>query len=135
MDGSDTLVHVYVLVAVHLLWDPDEHDHHNMWNPMLGLLCHVQVCVFMESYFDEVVLERTALSCHFAHDLLCEEANSTTVHFRGSLSRHHSPFGVPVQAILCDCRESSRIKIWHLFLLPVNGQVFAGTYPDFSFSR
>ena len=29
--------------------DPDEHDEHNMWNPMLGLFCHVHVGVFMEA--------------------------------------------------------------------------------------
>ena len=62
-----------------------------MWNPMLGLFSHVQVGVFMESYFDEVVVE-------------------------GS----HSP--VTLHSILA-------------LLLPVNGQVFEGTYPDFSFSR
>ena len=36
--------------------DPDESDEHHMWNPMLGLFSHVQIGVFMESYFDEVVL-------------------------------------------------------------------------------
>ena len=45
-----------------------------MRNPMLGLFCHVQVGVFLESYFDEVVLGRIALSCHFTLDLLCDKA-------------------------------------------------------------
>ena len=45
-----------------------------MWNPTLGLFCHVQVGVIMESESDEVVLERIALSCHFALDSECEKA-------------------------------------------------------------
>ena len=46
--------------------DPDEYDEHNMWNPMLGLFCHEHFCAFMEAYFGDVGLERSALSCHFA---------------------------------------------------------------------
>ena len=50
----------------------------NMMNTTCGtlywtFLCHVQVGVFLESYFDEVVLGRIALSCHFALDILCDE--------------------------------------------------------------
>ena len=56
--------------------DPDEDDEHNMWNPMLGLFCHVQVGVFVESFFNEVVLGRSALSFHFALDLPCDKAES-----------------------------------------------------------
>ena len=65
MDGSDTSstsAGSFLCTS----WDPDEYDHHNMWNPMLKLFCHVQVGVFMESYSDEIVLGRIALSCHFA---------------------------------------------------------------------
>ena len=40
---------------------PDEHDGHNMWNPMLGLFCHEQVGSRMEAYFEEVDLVRISL--------------------------------------------------------------------------
>ena len=36
--------------------------------------CHEHVGAFMEAYFDDVVLGRIALSCHFALDLLCDKA-------------------------------------------------------------
>ena len=52
----------------------------NMWNLMLGLFCHEHDGSFMESCFDEVVLERIAISCHFALDLLC-----------GKTELHYSP--------------------------------------------
>ena len=45
--------------------NPNEYDEHNIWNPTLGIFCHVQVGVFMEAYVDEVDLGRNALSCHF----------------------------------------------------------------------
>ena len=55
--------------------DPDEYDEHKMWNLMLGLVfCHEHVGSFMESYFDEIVLGRIALSGHFALELLCDKA-------------------------------------------------------------
>ena len=44
--------------------DPDEYDEHIMWNPMLGLFCHVQVGVFMEAYF-EMGKNRAFLSFFF----------------------------------------------------------------------
>ena len=40
-----------------------------------GLLCHVQVGVLMESCFDDAVLERIELSCHFALDPLSDKAD------------------------------------------------------------
>ena len=73
MDGSDTSS-TFSCSSLCTSWDPDEYDEHIMRNPMLGLFCHVQVGVLMESYFDEVVLTRIALSCHFSIDLLCEKA-------------------------------------------------------------
>ena len=80
MDGSDTSS-TFTCSSLCTSWDPDENDHHNMWNPMLGLFCHVQVGVLVESYFD-VVLERIALSCHFAPDLPCEKSRTLlSVHF------------------------------------------------------
>ena len=53
--------------------DPDEHDGHNIWNPMSELLCHAHTGVFMEALFGEDDLGRIALSCHFALDILCDK--------------------------------------------------------------
>ena len=50
--------------------DSDAHDGHNIWNPMLELPGHAHIGVFM--LFDEEDLGRTALSCHFALDILCD---------------------------------------------------------------
>ena len=54
--------------------DPDEYDEHNMWKNTMRFFCHEHIGSFMESYFDEVVLGRIALSCHFALDLLRDKA-------------------------------------------------------------
>ena len=54
--------------------DSDEYDEHNMWNPMFNLICLEYVGAVMESYLDEAVLGRIALSCHFALDFLCDKA-------------------------------------------------------------
>ena len=55
--------------------DFDGYDEHNMWNPLLNLLCREYVGTVMESYLDEAVLGRITLSCHFALDLLlCDKA-------------------------------------------------------------
>ena len=51
-----------------------DYDEHNMWNPML-FFCHDFVGTDVESYFDEIVWGRIALSCHFALDLLCDKAD------------------------------------------------------------
>ena len=51
---------------------PDDYDEHNMWNPMLGLFCHVHVGAIMELYLDEADLVKITLSFHFALDVLCE---------------------------------------------------------------
>ena len=69
MDVSDTSS-TFTCSSLCTSWDPDEHDEPNMWNPTLGLFCHVQVGVFTESYSYEVCLERIALSSHFAFDFL-----------------------------------------------------------------
>ena len=55
--------------------DSGDYYEHNVWNPMLGLLCDVQVSVLVESCFDEAVLGRIVLSCHCALDLLCDKAD------------------------------------------------------------
>ena len=55
------------------LSDPDEYDEHNIWNPMLELLCHAHIGVFMEALVDEEDLGRIAFSCHFALDILCDK--------------------------------------------------------------
>ena len=44
----------------------------SIWNPMLELLCHAHIGVFMEALFDEEDLRRIAHSCHFALDILCD---------------------------------------------------------------
>ena len=62
--------------------DSDEYDEHNMWNHMLCLSCYEYGCAVMESYLDEAVLKRIALSCHFALDLLCDKAEE---HYRPML--------------------------------------------------
>ena len=48
--------------------DSVDYDEHNSWNPMLELLCHAHIGVFMEALFDEEEMGRIALSCHFALD-------------------------------------------------------------------
>ena len=53
--------------------NPDEHDEHNMWNPTLGLFCHVNIGVMMVEVLDDDSLGRIALSCHFALEILCSE--------------------------------------------------------------
>ena len=53
--------------------DPDEYDGHNIWNPMLELLCRAHIGVFMEELFGEEDLVRIALSCHLALDILSDE--------------------------------------------------------------
>ena len=69
--------------------DPGECDEHNMWNPMLGLFCHVHVGVFTEAYFGEVDMGRIAFCCHFSLDVLCDKAE---VHRPDERSiRHHCP--------------------------------------------
>ena len=67
MDGSDTSSTLTSLSS-------DELGEHNIWNPMLGLLRHAHVGVSMEALLDDKDLGRIALSCHFALDVLCDEA-------------------------------------------------------------
>ena len=42
-----------------------------MWNPLLELLFLEQANGFVASYLVEIDVATTALSCHFALDLLC----------------------------------------------------------------
>ena len=80
MDGSDTS-------SIFTSSDSGDFNEHNIWNPVLELLFHVQVGAFMEEYVDEVDLLRIALSCHFALDVLCDKAEG---HCRDKCSiRHH----------------------------------------------
>ena len=62
--------------------DSDEYDEHNMWNHTLKLLRQEHVVTGMESYLDEAVLGRTALSCRFALALQCDKAE---LHYRPML--------------------------------------------------
>ena len=52
----------------------DEIFAHNICNPMLELLLHVQIGGILELFVDEIDLTRIALSCHFAADFLCNKA-------------------------------------------------------------
>ena len=47
---------------------------HNVWNPMMELLFHVQIGGIFELFVEEIDLARNELSCHFALDLLCDKA-------------------------------------------------------------
>ena len=74
-------------------WDLVDFNEHNIWNPVLELLFHVQIGTFMESHFDDVDLGRIALSCHFALDVLSDKA---VVRCPGECSsRHHWPWCEP----------------------------------------
>ena len=64
MDGSDTSS-TFTWSSLCTSWDPDEYDEHNKWNLMLGLLSCASWRIYGESYLDEVVLGRIALSCLF----------------------------------------------------------------------
>ena len=44
---------------------------HNMWNSILELLFHEQNSGAFEPFVDEIYVSMIALSCHFAHDVLC----------------------------------------------------------------
>ena len=50
----------------------DEILAHDIWNPLIELFFHVQICGIFEPFVDEIELARIALSCHFALDLLCD---------------------------------------------------------------
>ena len=56
--------------------ESNEYHEHNMWNPILELLCHAHIGVCMEAYLDEVDMGRIALSCHFTLDVLCDKTSS-----------------------------------------------------------
>ena len=62
---------------------------HNVWNPMMELLVHVQICGIFEIYIDEFDLARIALSCHFALEQLCDKADTHDSAER--LTWHHCP--------------------------------------------
>ena len=66
MEGSDAS-------SVSTSSDSVDFVEHNIWNPMLELLFHVQVGGIFEIYVEELDLARIALSCHFALDLLCDK--------------------------------------------------------------
>ena len=44
---------------------------HNMWDPLMELVFHVQISRAFEPFDDEVDLAKIAVSCHFALDVLC----------------------------------------------------------------
>ena len=56
--------------------DSDDPAEHNMWNPMLELFCHAEIGILMVALADEMVLAITALSCHFALDILCDKSET-----------------------------------------------------------
>ena len=51
--------------------DPDEYDEHNMWNPTLGLFCHVDIGVINSEVLDDDSMGKIEMSCHFAVDIQC----------------------------------------------------------------
>ena len=51
-------------------------NEHNMWNPLLGLFCNMQIGLCMESLADEVSTTRIAPSCHLTLDSLCDKSNN-----------------------------------------------------------
>ena len=93
--------------------EPDSLSHYNecplFYNfsvePSLNLLCHDYVGTVMESYLDEAVLGRIALSCHFALDLLCDKAE---FHYRQCSDSD----------VMSDWDQSGSILIWALDALP-----------------
>ena len=54
----------------------DELFAHNIRNPTMELLFHVQIGGIVELFVDEIDLARIALSCYFALDLLCDKAGA-----------------------------------------------------------
>ena len=58
----------------------DEGFEHNIWNSFMELPFHVQIGGIFELFADEIDLARTALSCHFAVDLLCDKEGPTIPH-------------------------------------------------------
>ena len=53
--------------------DPDDYDGRTNWNPILELLCHAHIGVFMEARFDVEDLGTIALFRHFGLDILCDK--------------------------------------------------------------
>ena len=56
-----------------------EHHEHNVWNSMLDALCHFEVGVVLGALFDDVVMGRITLVCHFSWDLFCDKTSSLPV--------------------------------------------------------
>ena len=99
MDNGGGWHFVYLLPAHRCLplLDPGDNDDHNMWNPMLGLLCHVQAGALKDSYLDEDVLVRIAFSCHFSLDPLSDKAD---VHRAEARHGANAPKCEPPQVLL-----------------------------------
>ena len=51
----------------------DDYSKHNMWNPLLELLFLKHVNDIFDPYLVNLDLAQIALSCHFAHNLLCSK--------------------------------------------------------------
>ena len=51
----------------------DESFEDNMWNPLIELLCYVQIGGIFKHFVDETDLVRIVVCCHFARDLLCDK--------------------------------------------------------------
>ena len=50
--------------------------YHDIWNPMIEMLFHVQiVCIYLR-FVDEIDLARIALSCHIVLEFLCYKAGT-----------------------------------------------------------
>ena len=85
---------------------------HNMWNPLLELLRHVQIGMRMETFVDEVATARVALSCHFALDLLCDKSDSCWFHQKRLLRKLSlSDTFVPAQTFSVDELFGTRLVL------------------------
>ena len=51
----------------------DEDDKHNAWNLSLEVAEQSRSGTRVDSFFEDMELARTALSCHLSMDLLCQE--------------------------------------------------------------
>ena len=53
--------------------DSAHFDAHNIQNPMMELLFHVQIGGIFELFVEEFDMAKITFSCHFAFDLLCDK--------------------------------------------------------------
>ena len=106
---------------------PVDFTAHNVWNPMMEIVFHMQIGGIFGLLVEEIDLARIAHSCHFALDLLCDKAGSHDSALR--ISGHLFPQWVASEELvraqfanLCalsyvvaqECRATSRAGATHL---------------------